>query len=318
MRIGYFLACEEFGPDELLDQARQAQDAGFDALWISDHFHPWNEEQGESPFVWSVIGALAQVCDLLVTTAVTCPTVRTHPAIIAQAAATSAVMHHGRFRLGVGTGEALNEHIFGDPWPSIDVRLEMLEESVDVMRELWGGGFVTRQGRHYTLDHAKIYTLPDTPPPVYVSGFGPKAVEVAGRIGDGYVGVSPDPDLLRRFRDAGGEAKPAMGGFKVCVAEDEKTGVEIAHRLWPNMGVPGELGQVLPSPLHFEQASQLVTPEMIAEAAVCGPDAGRHVKRARTYLDAGYDEIYVANIGPNVESFMALWRDDVLPALRAE
>jgi G6PDH family F420-dependent oxidoreductase len=316
MRFGYFLACEEFGPDELLDQVRMAQDAGFDALWISDHFHPWNEAQGESPFVWSVIGALAQVCDLPVTTAVTCPTVRIHPAIIAQAAATSAVMHHGRFRLGVGTGEALNEQILGDRWPSIDTRLEMLEESVEVMRELWGGGFVTRRGRHYEVEHAKIYTRPDEPPPVYVSAFGPKAVDVAGRIGDGYIGVMPEADLVEAFRDAGGGSKPALGGFKVCVADDDDSAVEIAHRLWPNMCVPGELGQVLPSPLHFEQASQLVTPEMVAEAAVCGPDADRHVKGAQAYLDAGYDEVYVANIGPNQDAFMSLWRDEVLPELR--
>jgi G6PDH family F420-dependent oxidoreductase len=316
MRFGYFLACEEFGPDELLDQARQAQDAGFDALWISDHFHPWNEAQGHSPFVWSVIGALAQVCELPVTTAVTCPTIRTHPAIIAQAAATSAVMHHGRFRLGVGSGEALNEHVLGDRWPSIDLRLEMLEESIEVMRELWAGGFVTRHGQHYTVEHAKIYTLPEEPPAVYVSGFGTKAVELAGRIGDGYVGVSPDAELVQRFRDAGGGPKPAQGGFKVCVAEDEAAGSEIAHRLWPNMGVPGELAQVLPSPLHFEQASELVTPEMVGEIAICGRDAGRHVKQARAYVDAGYDEVYVANIGPNQEAFMSLWRDEVLPELR--
>jgi G6PDH family F420-dependent oxidoreductase len=316
MRFGYFLACEEFGPDELLDQARQAQDAGFDALWISDHFHPWNEAQGHSPFVWSVIGALAQVCELPVTTAVTCPTIRTHPAIIAQAAATSAVMHQGRFRLGVGSGEALNEHVLGDRWPSIDLRLEMLEESIEVMRELWAGGFVTRHGRHYAVEHAKIYTLPERPPPVYVSGFGPKAIELAGRIGDGYVGVSPDSELVQRFRDAGGGTKPAQGGFKVCVAKDEAAGREIAHRLWPNMGVPGELAQVLPSPLHFEQASELVTPEMVGDIAICGPDPGRHVKQARTYIDAGYDEVYVANIGPNQKAFMSLWRDEVLPELR--
>ncbi len=316
MRIGYFLSCEEYTPAELLEQARMAQDAGFEALWISDHYHPWNDEQGQSPFVWSVVGALAQVCDLPVTTAVTCPTVRTHPAVIAQAAATSAVMHEGRFVLGVGTGEALNEHILGDPWPSIDTRLEMLEEAVDVIRELWRGGFVSRRGRHYTVDHARIYTLPDEPPPVYVSAFGPKAVEVAGRIGDGYVGTSPDADLIERFRSAGGAGKPAQGGFKVCFADDRDTGVEIAHRLWANSGVPGELAQVLPSPRHFEQASQLVTEEMTRDSVVCGPDAEAHLGQARTYLRAGYDEVYVANMGPHYTGFMRLWRDEVLPELR--
>src|ERR671920_159985 len=146
--IGYFLSCEQFGPKELIDQARRAEAAGFERLWISDHFHPWNDEQGESPFVWSVIGAISQVCDLPVTTAVTCPTVRTHPAIIAQAAATSGEMLDGKFILGVGSGEALNEHVLGDVWPSVDVRLEMLEEAVELMRQLWTGEVVTTEGKH--------------------------------------------------------------------------------------------------------------------------------------------------------------------------
>ena len=316
MRIGYFLSCEEFTPAQLLEQARLAEAAGFDALWISDHYHPWNDEQGESPFVWSVVGALAEVCDLPVTTAVTCPTMRTHPAVIAQAAATSAVMHEGRFQLGVGTGEALNEHILGDAWPSIDTRLEMLEEAVEVMRQLWQGGFVTTRGRHYTVDHARVYTLPDQPPPVYVSGFGPKAIELAGRIGDGYVGTSPDADLLERFHKAGGSGKPTQGGFKVCYADDESTAVRTAHRLWANSGLPGELAQVLPSPKHFEQASQLVTEDMTAKAVACGADADQHLQQARSFIDAGYDEIYVANMGPHYKGCIDLWRDEVLPELR--
>src|SRR4051812_35810556 len=161
MRIGYFLSSEEYTPAEMIDQARGAERAGFEGLWISDHYHPWVDAQGQSAFVWSTIGALSQVCRLPVTTAVTCPTVRIHPAVIAQAAATSAVLHEGRFVLGVGTGEALNEHIFGDAWPNHDVRAEMLEESIEVMRALWQGGFVTHHGKHYTVEHARVYTLPD-------------------------------------------------------------------------------------------------------------------------------------------------------------
>ncbi|MGI9156468.1 MAG: TIGR03557 family F420-dependent LLM class oxidoreductase, partial [Marmoricola sp.] len=192
MKIGYFLSCEEFTPAQLVEQAKAAQTAGFDGLWISDHFHPWNDEQGQSPFVWSVIGALSQVCDLPVTTAVTCPTVRTHPAIIAQAAATSAVLLGGRFTLGVGTGEAINEHILGDAWPSTDTRLEMLEEAVELIRRLWEGGFVTTQGTHYRVDDARIYTLPDEPPEIFMSGFGPKSTDVAARIADGYISTAPE------------------------------------------------------------------------------------------------------------------------------
>jgi G6PDH family F420-dependent oxidoreductase len=315
--FGYFLSCEEYTPAELIEQARLAEDAGFDALWISDHFHPWNDEQGQSPFVWSMIGALAQVCRLPVTTAVTCPTVRTHPAIIAQAAATSAVLHEGRFRLGVGSGEALNEHILGDAWRSADERLDQLEEAVEVMRLLWSGGFVSHRGRYYTVDQARIYTLPESVPEVYVSGFGPKAVALAGRIGDGFVCTFPDANLLKQFRDAGGGGKPAQGGMKVAYASTFDDAVDIAHRIWPNSGIPGELSQVLPSPRHFEQASELVTKDMIRESLVGGPDPEPQVKSAQEYVDAGFDEIYVANMGPHYKGMIKLWGDEVLPALRS-
>src|SRR4051794_18804508 len=211
MKIGYFLSCEENAPRDLVAQARQAADAGFQALWISDHYHPWNDEQGHSAFVWSVIGALAEVTELPVTTAVTCPTMRIHPAVVAQAAATSAVMHEGRFNLGVGSGEALNEHVLGTHWPEADVRLEMLEEAVEVMRALWSGGQRSHRGRHYTVENARIYDLPETPPPVLVSGFGPKAVRVAARIGDGFVTTSPDEEMIGLYRSEGGKGPVHAG-----------------------------------------------------------------------------------------------------------
>jgi G6PDH family F420-dependent oxidoreductase len=312
MSIGYFLSCEEFGPRELVRQAKQAADAGFERLWISDHYHPWNDEQGQSPFVWSVIGALSEAVDLPVTTAVTCPSVRIHPAVLAQAAATAAVQHDGRFVLGVGSGEALNEHILGDAWPNADVRLEMLEEAVEVIRLLHKGGNQSHRGRHYTVDNARVYTLPAEPVPIYVSGFGPKAAKLAGRIGDGFVCTMPDADLLRTYRDAGGQG-PAQGGFKVCHAPTADEGRETAHRIWPNEGLPGELAQVLPQPRHFEQASQLVTPDQLSLPT--GPDPQPYVERVASYVDAGYDEVYVAQIGPGQEEFFAFWRDKVLPEL---
>ncbi len=313
MKLGYFLSSEEYTPAELVEQAVAAEEAGFDALWISDHFHPWNDEQGESPFVWSVIGALSQACSLPVTTAVTCPTVRIHPAVLAQAAATAAVMTNGRFVLGVGSGEALNEHVLGDPWPSIDVRLEMLEEAVEVMRELWAGGFVTRYGKHYTVDHARIYTLPDQPPPVYVSGFGPKSVDLAARIGDGYCSTMPDADLLRRFRDNGGAGKPAQAGTKVCWGPDADEAVDTVHRLWPNEGLPGELAQVLPQPKHFEQAAELVTKDMMSLPT--GPDPEPYAQQVRAFADAGLTEVHVAQIGPDQDAFFRFWREKVAPQL---
>ena len=314
--FGYFLSCEEYDPAELIDQAVRAEQAGFDALWISDHFHPWNDEQGESPFVWSVIGALSQVCRLPVTTAVTCPTIRTHPAIVAQAAATAAVMLDGKFSLGVGTGEALNEHILGTAWPTADVRLEMLEEAVEVIRALWTGEVVSHRGTHYTVDTARIYTLPEQPPPIYVSAFGPKAVDVAARIGDGFVSVSPDEDLLARYRKQAGTGKIIQGGFKVCYSDTAEDGASIAHRLWANSGLPGELAQVLPSPRHFEQASELVTEEMTRSSVVCGRDATQHAEAFEPYLNAGFDEIYVANMGPHYADMIRMYGDKVLPKLR--
>jgi G6PDH family F420-dependent oxidoreductase len=317
MRIGYFLSTEEFGPADLVAQARAAERSGFEALWISDHYHPWNDAQGQSPLVWSVIGAISQVCRLPITTAVTCPTIRIHPAIIAQAAATSAVMCEGRFTLGVGSGEAVNEHILGDPWPTTAVRLEMLEEAVAVIRKLWSGRFVNHHGRHYTVDRARIFTRPERPPSVYVSGFGPKSVALAARIGDGYITTKPHPGLIRAFRDGGGGGKPVQGAFKVCVAADEDEAVRIAHERWPNSGLPGELAQVLPSPRHFEQATELVSPDAVRNMFVCGPDADGHVAEIDTYARAGFDEVYVANIGPHQDRFFRLYADRVLPALRS-
>ena len=315
MRFGYFLSCEEYTPEKLVEQAVAAEEAGFDALWISDHFHPWNDEQGQSPFVWSVIGALSQACSLPVTTAVTCPTVRTHPVVIAQAAGTSARMLGGRFTLGVGTGEALNEHILGGPWPSLDVRLEMLEEAVDLIRELWSGGVVTRAGKHYQVDTARIYTLPDEPPPIYVSAFGPKALDSAARIGDGLINTTDDPEMVAAFKGKSG-GKPAQGGVKVAWADTEDEGVGHAHRLWSNAGLPGELAQVLPSPKHFEQASQLVTRDSTAASVVAGPKVEAHVQQLRSYVDAGYDEVYVANMGPHYLDMIAAYGREVLPELR--
>jgi len=321
MKIGYFLSCEEYSPAQLIDQARAAEAAGFESLWISDHFHPWNDEQGQSPFVWSMIGAVSQVTSLPITTAVTCPTTRVHPAIVAQAAATSAVLTDDRFVLGVGSGEALNEHVTGARWPDVSVRLAMLEESVEVMRELWTGDFVDHHGPHYTVENARIYTRPDTPPPVYVSGFGPKAAELAGRIGDGYITTSPDKDLINRFRDAGGGDKPVQAGYKVCWSTDDDAAVDTAHRLWSNSGLPGELAQILPSPKHFEQASQLVPRDSTRDSIAYGADVDRHVDAFRPYADAGIDVIHISQMGAgeaatNADGFFEFYRDKILPRLR--
>jgi G6PDH family F420-dependent oxidoreductase len=312
MKIGLALSCEENAPLALVDQAKRAEAAGFHALWISDHYHPWNDEQGHSPFVWSVIGAIAQATDLPIITAVTCPTMRIHPAVIAQAAATSAVLTGGRFALGVGSGEALNEHIFGDAWPEADERLEMLEESIEILRLLWRGRQESFEGVHYRVSNARVYDLPDTPPPIYVSGFGPKATKLAARLGDGYATTTPDAELIGLYRSEGGTG-PVQAGAKVCFGHDEQAARATAHRLWPNVGLPGELAQILPTPTHFEQAAELVTEDMVAGTVPCGPDLERHVEALREYEQAGVDELFVQQIGPDQEPFFAEWAPAVLP-----
>ena len=311
MKVGLALSSEDHGPRELVELAKRAERAGFHALWISDHYHPWIDEQGHSPFVWSVIGAIAEATDLPVTTGVTCPTIRIHPAVVAQAAATSAVMLGGRFALGVGSGEALNEHILGDVWPEAGERLEMLEEAIEVMRLLWQGGVQSHRGRHYRVSHARVYDLPEAPPRVLVSGFGPSATRLAARVGDGYATASPDAELIGLYRSEGGTG-PVHAGAKVCFGDDEREAVRTVHRLWPNIGLPGELAQVLPTPAHFEQAVELVTEDAIAQAVPCGPDLDHHAQSLQEFADAGVDELFVQQVGPEQDAFFERWAPEIL------
>ncbi|MFB8267402.1 LLM class F420-dependent oxidoreductase [Streptomyces sp. NPDC055955] len=313
--FGYFLSCEEHTPGELVEQARMAEQAGFTSLWISDHYHPWNGNQGQSAFVWSVIGALSQAVSLPVETAVTCPIMRMHPAVVAQAAATSAVQLGGRFRLGIGTGEALNEHILGDAWPEAPVRLEMLEEAVHVMRRLFTGDQISHRGKYYTVENARLFTVPDEPVPIDVSAFGSQAAELAGRIADGLITMAPDTAAIERFRRSGGGTKPVAAGLKVCWGTDATEAVRIAHRLWANAHLPGELAQILPTPRHFEQASELVTPERVEANLTCGDDVDAHVTAVKEYVDAGFDTVYVNQIGKDQQGFFDFYRTKVLSQL---
>ena len=312
--VGFFLSSEEHGPGRLVDYARMAEEVGFRSVMISDHFHPWLERQGESPFVWSVIGAMAATTGLRVTTGVTCPTVRIHPAVVAQAAATSSLMLEGRFALGVGSGEALNEHILGDRWPPADLRLEMLEEAVDVMRRLWQGGVVSHHGAHYTVENARLYSCPDEPPPVLVSGFGPKSLSLAARIGDGFVTTSPEADAVRSYREQGGQG-PTVATVKVCWGQDESAARKLAFELWKTTSVPGELNQELPMPAHFEQAAQNVTEDMVASKITCGPDPERHLQAVTQFLEAGFDEVYVTQVGEDQGGYLDFYVREVRPRL---
>lgn len=312
MELGYFLSSEEYGPKDLVAQAVRADAAGWKELLISDHFHPWVDAQGHSPFVWGVIGAIAAATqDATVTTGVTCPTVRIHPAVLAQATATASLLLDGRFRFGVGSGENLNEHILGDGWPDTDTRLAMLEEAVEVIRELWQGEQVSRDGTHYTVRNARIYDPPAQAVPVVVSGFGPKAAELAGRIGDGFITVQPSAELLSTFEQSGGSGKPSFNGLKVCFGDDEQACLQRAYDTWPNEGIPGELAQELPSPAHFEQASELVTKEKVAEAVPCGNDPERFIEAIKPFEAAGYDHLFIQQIGPDQAGFLEFFDREV-------
>ncbi|MBA2597642.1 MAG: TIGR03557 family F420-dependent LLM class oxidoreductase [Chloroflexia bacterium] len=317
VQIGYAISSEEHLPNDIVQHARLAEEAGFTYALISDHYHPWIDAQGHSPFVWSVIGGIATTTESLrLGTGVTCPTVRTHPAIIAQAAATSAAMMPGRFFLGVGSGEALNEHITGERWPETEVRQAMLEEAVAVMRLLWQGGNQSHHGAYYTVENARLYTLPEEPVPVMVAAGGAKAAELAGRIGDGLIATSADAELIETFETAGGNG-PRYGQMTVCWGADEAKALEMAHKIWPNSGLPGELGQELPTPAHFEQAAQLVTPETIAKSVVVGPDAGKYLAKIEEYAEAGIDHVYIHQIGPDQAGFIRFAEREILPRFAA-
>lgn len=315
--IGFSLSSEEHPPGDLVRYASRAEEVGFTFALISDHFHPWVDRQGHSPFVWSVLGGIAEATErLVVGTGVTAPIMRTHPAIIAQAAATTAAMMPGRFFLGVGTGENLNEHILGESrWPPADERLEMLEEAIEVIRLLWQGGYQTHRGRFYSVQQARIYTLPEELPPIAVAAKGQKAANLAGRLGDALVGTGPDDEMMKAFDDAGGKGKPRYGQITVCWAEDEASARKTALEWWPNSAIPGELSTELALPRHFEQAAELVTEEKVAEGIVCGPDPERHLEAIREYANGGYDHVYVHQVGRDQEGFLRFYEAEVLPKL---
>ncbi len=316
MQIGYKLCSEEQSPRELVQCAQRAEEIGLSFAMISDHFHPWIDRQGQSSFVWAVLGGIAQVTKRIkIGTAVTCPTVRIHPAIIAQAAATAATMLPERFMLGVGSGENLNEHIFADHWPEADVRQGMLEEAVEIIRLLWQGGQQSHYGCYYTIENARIYTLPESLPPIMIAAAGPKAAELAGRIGDGLIATSPDKELEEQFDRAGGKGKPRYAEMTVCWAEDEKKARQTAFECWPNVAIKGELTQVLPAPAHFEQAVKMLKEEDVAEQIVCGPDPVPYIEDLREYEKAGFTNVFIHQIGPDQSGFFAFCERELLPRL---
>ena len=313
--IGYALSSEEHGPRDLVANARAAEEAGFSFALISDHFHPWIERHPHSPFVWGVLGAIAQATDkLVVGTGVTCPTFRTHPAIIAHAAATAADLMPGRFFLGLGTGENLNEHILGQAWPEWDVRAEMLEEAVGIIRDLWRGDVTSHRGRHYRVQNAKVYTLPSELPPIHLAAGGKRMAEVAGRIADGLIATAPDEKVLKAFERAGGDG-PRFGQVTLCWAPSEREARKTAHTWWPTAALHGEVSQELPNPAQFTDLVQSVTEDQVAEVIGCGPDPDMHLEKIQAYIDAGFDHVYLHQVGPDQDGFFDFARTELLPRL---
>jgi coenzyme F420-dependent glucose-6-phosphate dehydrogenase len=316
MEIGYSLSSEEHAPLDLVRDACRAEEVGFTFALISDHFHPWIDRQGHSPFVWSVIGAIAASTERLhLGTGVTCPTIRIHPAIVAQAAATVGALMPGRFFLGVGTGENLNEHILGDRWPSPDERRSMLAEAVGIIRGLWEGDLFSYDGAHYTVDRARIYTLPEEAVPIVVAASGTKAATLAGEIGDGLVSTAPEQELVDSFLESGGRG-PRYGQLTVCWSESEPEARRTALEWWPNAGLKGPLSQELALPSYFEEASANVTEDEIAEEIPCGPNLDAHLEKIQAFADAGYDHVYIHQIGQDQAGFLDAYADGFLAEAR--
>lgn len=313
--FGYTLMTEQRTPHDLVREAQLAEAAGFEFAVMSDHFHPWLEAQGSSPFAWTMLGAVAERTEELnLMTAVTCPFMRYHPAVVAQAAATVAVLSDGRFSLGLGSGENLNEHVVGQGWPPADVRLEMLEEAIDIIRLLWGGGTQSYRGRHLRVDDARLFTLPESPPQLSVAVSAQRSVTLAAERGDGIVAVEPDPSLTSAYEEAGGRG-PRYGQVAVCWAEDEASARRTARELW-RFAVPGwPVMAELPSPSNFEAATAIVREEDVIEMVSCGPDPDVHAAAIGKFLDAGFDHVAILQAGEDQEGFLRFWQEDLGPAL---
>jgi G6PDH family F420-dependent oxidoreductase len=313
--FGYWLSSEEHTPRDLIADARRSEEAGFAFAMISDHFHPWIDAQGHSPFVWSVVGGIGATTERIrLGTGVTCPMIRTHPAIVAHAAATSAALMGDRFFLGLGTGENLNEHVTGARWPAPDERVEMLEEAIEVIRLLWEGGEQTHRGKHYTLDHARLYTLPERPPEIAVAAAKPNAAELAGRLGDAFVNTSPDAEIVEAYRSAGGKG-PTYGQVRLCWAEDEEQAKQTVFELWRHSGLTGTVNQELPRPSDFDAAAESVTLEMATDKVPCGPDPEPVLEQVREWERAGFDHIAFHQVGPDQDGFFRFWEKELRPRL---
>ncbi|MFE3455200.1 TIGR03557 family F420-dependent LLM class oxidoreductase [Nonomuraea sp. NPDC059194] len=317
MQIGYKLAAEGFGPAELIRQAVRAEQAGFDFVEISDHFHPWLDNQGHSPFAWTVLGAIAAKTERIgLATGVTCPTVRYHPAIIAQAAATLALVSDGRFTLGVGSGERLNEHVVGREFPdAVRVRHEMLREALEIIRALWLGGYRSYEGKYLRLEDARVFDLPEEPPMIAVAASGPVSAKIAAELGDGLFATEAKPEIVQDYRDAGGTG-PGYAEVPMAWAPDERTAARAALETtrWALTG--WKVMSELPNPVNFEAASATVREDDIVAKFACGPDPARYVEVAQPFVDAGFDRLVMQNAGPDTDGFIDFYQSELDERIR--
>ncbi|UNO42901.1 TIGR03557 family F420-dependent LLM class oxidoreductase [Streptomyces sp. MST-110588] len=317
MEIGYKLASEAYGPNELVRQAVRAEEAGFDFVEISDHYHPWLDNQGHSPFTWTVLGAIAAKTERIgLATGVTCPTVRYHPAIIAQAAATLALVSDGRFVLGIGSGERLNEHVVGTGFPdSVRVRHELLREALEIIRTLWRGGYRSYEGKHLRLDDARVFDLPDELPLVPVAASGLESARIAAELGDGLFATEPKPEIVRHYREAGGSG-PCYVEVPMAWAPDEHTAAKavLDTTRWAVTG--WKVMSELPNPVNFDAATTTVREEDILQQFACGPDPARYAEVTQQFVDAGFDRLVMQNAGSDPDGFIDFYQRELDQRLR--
>jgi G6PDH family F420-dependent oxidoreductase len=316
IKLGYKLMSEEHGPADLVRNAQRAEQAGFDFAAISDHFFPWLDEQGHAPFAWSVLGAVAHATRRIgLMTAVTCPIMRYHPAIVAQAAATLGLLSNHRFTLGLGSGERLNEHVVGAGWPGTGERHERLSEATDIIQGLLAGSLTHYRGRHFTLDNARLFDRPDPKPVVAIAAGGPQAARLAGRKADALMATEPRAELIEAFVAAGGTG-PRYAEVALCYAEREVDARKTAHRYfrWSLGGWPVQAE--LPDPAGFAAASEQVSEAAVADAISCGPSRDHHLAAIDRYVEAGFDHIVLVQVGPEQDKFIAFFERELAPALR--
>jgi G6PDH family F420-dependent oxidoreductase len=318
--FGYTMMCEQSRPDALVADIRRAEEAGFDFSVISDHFQPWLVEQGHAAYAWSVLGAAAAVTERIgLMTYVTCPTFRYHPAIVAQKAATMQILSGGRFRLGLGAGENLNEHVVGEGWPAVGTRHSMLSEAVDVIEALFDAEdeSISWHGDFFDVETARIWDLPEQRVPIGVAVSGQESCTLAGHKADLMIAVEPKAELGEMFDAAGGVGKGRVGQIAVSYDEDRDAAIKRAHEQFRWFGLGWKVNADLPNPDGFDGASQFVTPEDVVESIPCGPDVAEHVEKIKPFVEAGFTEVALLQIGGDRQEQFTAWAErELLPALR--